>query len=69
MSFLCRMGRHSPLRDKQLIEVGVLVKHAHCRRCGVMLERDPGSPWRLAGTTKPQAVPTNMRGADQERLA
>jgi len=49
MSILCRLTGHLPLRDNQLIDIDGMKQHACCKRCGAMLEREPGTPWRLAG--------------------
>lgn len=47
MRFLCRFGRHSPVRDKQLIDVDEMRQETHCKRCGAPMERESGTPWRL----------------------
>ena len=47
MKLLCRMGRHRPLRDKARLDLQDMRQNGHCRRCGVPMEREPNSPWRL----------------------
>jgi len=47
MRFMCRLGRHSPLRDKQLIDISDMRQETHCKSCGAPMEREAGSPWRV----------------------
>jgi hypothetical protein len=47
MPFLCRFGRHSPVRDRQLIDIADMRQETHCKRCGLAMEREAGTPWRV----------------------
>jgi hypothetical protein len=47
MHLMCRFGRHSPLRDKQLIDITDMRQETPCKRCGAPMERQAGTPWRV----------------------
>jgi len=47
MHLLCRIGRHSPARAKALIDLTDLKQQTRCKKCGLLMEREPGSAWRL----------------------
>jgi hypothetical protein len=47
MHLMCRFGRHSPLRDKQLIDMSDMRQETACKRCGAPMERQAGTPWRV----------------------
>ena len=47
MPLMCRFGRHSPRRDKQLINIADMRQETCCKRCGVPMDRKAGTPWRV----------------------
>jgi hypothetical protein len=47
MRFLCRIGRHSPVLKKALMDINDFRQETHCKRCGAPMERKVGGPWRL----------------------
>lgn len=49
MTLLCRLLRHEPQRGEALIDLDHMKHKGHCKRCGVPMERDPGTPWRVVG--------------------
>jgi hypothetical protein len=47
MSLMCRIGRHSPARAKALINLTELKQQTRCKKCGLPMERESGSGWRV----------------------
>jgi hypothetical protein len=47
MSWLCRLGHHSPKRKSALIVIDDLKQETYCKRCGAPMQREFASSWRL----------------------
>jgi hypothetical protein len=47
MPFLCRLGRHAPVRNKALMDINDFSQQSYCKRCGALMERESGRSWRL----------------------
>jgi hypothetical protein len=44
---LCRYGHHAPVRAKSLIDINDMRQETYCKRCGIPMERQAGSGWRV----------------------
>jgi hypothetical protein len=49
--FLCRLGRHAPVRRKAVMDINDFSQETYCKRCGAAMERETGGSWRLRDAT------------------
>jgi hypothetical protein len=70
MRFLCRFGRHAPVRTQSLLDPNDMKRRTHCRRCGAPMVREPESGWQVETVAKPSitADGTGQVPSSSERM-